>query len=326
LQIFRRAAFDVDNPATNKESSMRISSHIAAAALVMLTYNTAGAQNLTGTLQKAKETGHIVVGFQEGSIPFSYLDENQKPIGYTLDICSRIVDEVKKRINEPLLKVDYMAVTSANRIPLLLNGTIDMNCASTTNTADRKKQVDFANSHFISTDKFLAKKADGLQTLDDLKGKSVVTVSGSVEINEVNKLNVDRNLGMKVLAAKDQIEAFLMLETGRAQAYVMDDVQLSIAAARAKAPADYALSSATLSDPMPYGIVIRKDDELFKALANRVTAALYTSPEINTLYAKWFQSPVPPNGVNFNYPVDPILQSAFAHPSDSPNPEDYKIK
>ena len=299
---------------------MRPTKALLAFAIIV---SPAWAGELTGTLQKIKETNKIVIGFQEASVPFSYLDENQKPIGYTVDICLKIVDAAKKELGLPNLAVEFTPVTASNRIPLLLNGTIDLNCASATNNAERQKQVAFANTHFLTASRFVSKKSQNLNTIDDLKGKTVVSVAGSTNINQVNKVNGERNLGMRVLAAKDQLEAFLMLATDRAQAYVLDDVQLAVAVARSKDPSAYRISPDAFSKPEPYGIILRKDDAPFKALADRATAELYQSPEIETLYKKWFQSPVPPNGINFNYPMPASLHKSFQKPSSSADPDVY---
>ena len=294
--------------------------------LTLLLGSPAFAQGLTGTLQKAKETNTIVIGYQEGSIPFSYLDANQKPIGYTIEICLKIAEEVKKQINSPDMKVEYTPVVASNRIPLLLNGTIDMNCASATNNAERQKQVAFVNSHFLTATRFIAKKTSNVKTFDDLKGKTVVSIAGSTNIAQLNKANTDRSLGLNIISAKDQLESFLMVETDRAIAYVMDDIQLVVAAARSKEPLGYYISSEALSQPEPFGIIIRKDDPAFKALADKVTAAFYTSPEIEAHYKKWFLSPIPPAGVNFNSPMTDELRQAFKTPTSSPDPADYALK
>jgi glutamate/aspartate transport system substrate-binding protein len=295
---------------------------ICAAAL-LVTLHPAVASDLGGTLQKVKETQKITIGFQEASIPFSYLDGNQKPVGYTLDICSKIVDAVKRELSLPQLKVEFMPVTASNRIPLLLNGTIDMNCASATNNAERQKQVAFANSHFLTANRFMAKKSANLKTIDSLRGKTVASVAGSTNLVQLNKVNAERNLGVTVIVAKDQLEGFLLLETDRAQAYIGDDIQLAVAIARSKQPSDYAISDDAFAKPEPYGVILRKDDAPFKALADRVTAALYGSPEIETLYKKWFQSPVPPNGINFNYPMPSVVRNAFKKPSSSYDLDSY---
>ena len=281
------------------------------------------AQALTGTLEKIKETGTIVVGFRETSIPFSYLDDNQKAIGYAIDICMKIVDAVKTELNMPGLKVQTMGVTSSNRIPLMANGTIDLECASTTNNADRQKQVAFTNTHFLTASKFVAKKSSNIADINGLRGKTVVSVAGTSNIVQLNQFNATRKLGITVLAAKDVVEAFLMVETDRAVAFVMDDVILSALIAGSKEPAQFVINDDPFSKPEPYGIMLRKDDAPFKALADRATAALYASPAITGIYDKWFLAPVPPKGLNYNVPIGAALQNEFKHPTSSPNPDDY---
>ena len=281
------------------------------------------AQGPAGTLEKVKETGAIVLGFRETSIPFSYLDDNQKPVGYALDICMRIVDAVKTELNMPALKVQTMGVTSSNRIPLMANGTIDLECASTTNNADRQKQVSFTNTHFLTASKFVAKKSSNIANIDGLRGKTVVSVAGTSNIVQLNQFNTARKLGITVLAAKDVVEAFLMVETDRAVAFVMDDVILSSLIAGSKDPSQFVINDDPFSKPEPYGIMLRKDDPQFQAVADKATAALYASPEIATIYAKWFLSPVPPKGLNYNVPIAPSLRYEFTHPTNSPNPDDY---
>jgi glutamate/aspartate transport system substrate-binding protein len=281
------------------------------------------AEELTGTLQKVKETKKITLGYQEASVPFSYLDGNQKPIGFAMDICLKIVDAVKKQLGMPDIAVEFTPVTSSTRIPLMVNGTLDLHCSATTNNADRQKQVAFTNSHFLSATRFAAKKASKVNAIDDLKGKSVTAVAGSVNLNQLIKVNTERNLGINILPAKDQAEGFLMLETDRAQAYALDDVQLAVAIARSKDPSLYMLSTEAFSKPEPFGIMLRKDDAPFKALADRATAELYQSPEIEVMYRKWLESPVPPNGLNFNVPMSSALRNAFKKPSSSADPDAY---
>lgn len=281
------------------------------------------AADLGGTLEKVKDTGTIVMGFRETSIPFSYLDDNQKPIGYAIDICARIIDAVRTELNMPGLKLQTMGVTSSNRIPLMANGTIDLECASTTNNADRQKQVAFTNTHFLTASRFVAKKASHIANIDGLKGKTVVSVAGTSNIVQLNQFNAARKLGITVLAAKDVVEAFLMVETDRAVAFVMDDVILSAQIAGSKDPSLYELNDDAFSKPEPYGIMMRKDDPQFKALADKATAALYASPEITAIYDKWFLNPVPPKALNYNVPLGAALKHEFAHPTNSPNPDDY---
>jgi len=281
------------------------------------------ADELSGTLQKIKETGAITIGYRETSLPFSYIDDNQKPLGFALEICDKIVDEIKATLKLDKLDVKLTPVSSATRIPLIGNGTIDLECASTTNNIERQRLVSFSPTYFLTANRFVAKVSSGLKTIDDLKGKTVASTSGTTNIKQLFEANTARQLGMNILTAKDNAEGFLMVENGRADAYVMDDILLAGLVASAKTPSDYAISTDQFSMPEPYGIMLRKDDPAFKAVVDRATTKLYTSPEITALYAKWFMSPVPPKGVNFNFPMTPVLQKAFAHPNDSGDPKAY---
>ncbi|MBR0827597.1 amino acid ABC transporter substrate-binding protein [Bradyrhizobium manausense] len=297
----------------------------AAILSVAVLASPAAAEELSGTLQKIKETKRITLGYQEASVPFSYLDGDQKPVGFALDICLRIVDVTKKQLSMPDIAVEFLPVTSSNRIPLMVNGTLDLHCSATTNNADRQKQVAFTNTHFLSATRFAAKKAAKINTIDDLKGKAVTAVAGSVNLTQLAKVNTERNLGINIQPAKDQAEAFLLLETDRAQAYALDDVQLAVAIARSKEPSLYMISEETFSKPEPYGIMLRREDAPFKALADRATTELYASPEIEVLYKKWLQSPTPPNGLNYNVPMSAALKNAFKKPSSSFDPDVYDI-
>ena len=295
-----------------------------AAFAVALSAGPALAQELTGTLKNIKDTGAITLGFRDSSIPFSYLDDNQKPVGFAMDICYKIVDAVKKELKLDKLEVKLNPVTSATRIPLMANGTIDLECGSTTNNADRQKQVAFTNNHYLTASRYVFKKSSGLKSIDDLKGKSVVSTAGTTNIKQLTEANVARNLGANIIPAKDNAEAFLMVDTDRAVAFVMDDILLAGLVATAKDPSIYAISKDAFSKPEPYGIMIRKDDPAFKKLVDGAVAEIYTSGEGQKLYDKWFTSAVPPKGLNLNTPISPELKVEFAKPSDSPNPDDYK--
>jgi glutamate/aspartate transport system substrate-binding protein len=280
------------------------------------------AQN-SGTLQKIKETGVVVIGHRDSSVPFSYLDENQKPVGYATDICMRVVEAIKTELKLPKIEVRLNPVTSATRIPLVANGTVDLECGSTTNNAERQKQVAFTNTHFLTASRFVSKKADKIGKIDDLKGKTVVSTSGTTNIKQLNEANTQRNLGVNIIAAKDHAEAFLMVETGRASAFVMDDILLASLVASSKDPKAYVISDDAFSKPEPYAIMLRRDDPSFKALVDKATAALYKSAEGQALYEKWFMKPINSARLNLNVPMSPALKKAFAAPSDSPNPEAY---
>ena len=284
----------------------------------------ANAQELTGTLKNIKETGAITLGFRDSSIPFSYLDDNQKPIGYAMDICYKIVDAVKKELKLDKLEVKLNPVTSSTRIPLLANGTIDLECGSTTNNAERQKQVSYTNTHFLTASRYVSKKSGKINSIDDLKGKSVVSTSGTTNIKQLTEASAERKLGINIIPAKDHAEAFLMVETDRAVAFVMDDILLASLVAGSKAPDDYVISKDAFSKPEPYGIMLRKDDPAFKKVVDAATAALYTGGEGQKIYDKWFTQKVPPKGLNLNVPIGAELKNEFAKPSDSPDPDSYK--
>jgi glutamate/aspartate transport system substrate-binding protein len=296
---------------------------LLTAALVAGVAAPAHADELTGTLKKLKDTGTITLGVRDSSLPFSYLDEKQKVVGYTIDICMKVVDEIKSELKLDKLEVKENFVTSSTRIPLMANGAIDLECGSTTNNADRQKQVAFSNSHFLTASRFASKKSEKMDKVDDLKGKSVVSVSGSVNLVQLNKANAARALGVNVLTAKDVAEAFLLLETDRAQAFVMDDIQLVTMIAASKDPSIYTVSSDAFSDPEPFGIMLRKDDSPFKAVVDRATSKLYKSAEIEKIYNRWFMEPIPPRGLVINVPMPASMKKSFQSPSDSPDPAAY---
>jgi glutamate/aspartate transport system substrate-binding protein len=285
----------------------------------------ANGEELSGTLKKVKETGAITIGYRDSSIPFSYLDDNQKPIGFAIDICYKIVEAVQKELKLDKLKVELNPVTSSTRIPLLANGTIDMECGSTTNNPERLKQVWFTNTHFLTATRFVSKKSSNLASIDDLKGKSVASTSGTTNIKQLTETNAARALGINIIPAKEHAESFLLVETDRAVAAVLDDILLASFVAGSKDPGAYVISSDAFSKPEPYGIMLRKDDVGFKKVADAATAALYQSGEGQKLYDKWFMQKIPPKGLNLNTPIGPELKHEFSKPSDSPDPDSYKV-
>jgi glutamate/aspartate transport system substrate-binding protein len=239
-------------------------------------------------------------------------------------MCYKIVDAVKKELKLDKLEVKLNPVTSSTRIPLLANGTIDLECGSTTNNAERQKQISFTNTHFLTASRFVSKKSSKIGSIDDLKGKSVVSTSGTTNIKQLTEANAARNLGVNIIPAKDHAEAFLMVETDRAVAFVMDDILLASLVAGSKEPDSYVISKDAFSKPEPYGIMLRKDDPAFKKVVDGATAAVYTSGEGQKLYDKWFMQKIPPKGLNLNAPISPELKNEFAKPSDSPDPDAYK--
>src|SRR5262245_14404870 len=279
-----------------------------ALAAVTLAAAPLAAQEPSGTLQKIKETGSITIGHRDASIPFSYYDDRQQPVGFAMDICIRVVDALKTELKLPKIDVKFQLVTSANRIPLMANGTIDLECGSTTNNVERQKQVSFTNSHFVTASRYVTKKASKIDKIDDLKGKTVVSTSGTTNIKQLNDANNERKLGINVIPANGHAEAFLMVETGRAAAFVMDDILLASLVASSKTPDAYQISTDAFSLPEPYGIMLRRDDPAFKAVVDKATADLYKSGEAEKLYTKWFQSPIPPKGLNLNMALNPALK------------------
>lgn len=276
------------------------------------------------TLKKIRDSGAITIGHRDASIPFSYYDDKQQPVGFSLDLCAKVVDAVKAELKMPKLDVKYQLVTSANRIPLIANGTVDLECGSTTNNVARQKEVSFAITHFLTANRYVTKKASNIKSIDNLKGKTIVSTSGTTNIKQATDLNVTKNMGMNIIPANGHPEAFQMVETGRAVAFVMDDILLYTLVASSRTPNDYVISSDALSLPEPYGIMMRKDDPAFKKVVDGAIIAVYKSGEINKIYAKWFTQPVPPKGINYNVPMSAQFKNLMANPTDSGDPTVYK--
>ncbi|WP_151639287.1 transporter substrate-binding domain-containing protein [Noviherbaspirillum aerium] len=275
------------------------------------------------TLKKIKDSGTITLGVRDSSIPFSYLDDKQSYQGYSIDLCMKAVTAIQKHLGLTQLNVKMNPVTSATRIPLMANGTIDLECGSTTNNVERQKQVAFAPTTFVSGNRLLAKKTSNISSINDLKGKTLVSTAGTTSMRQVTALNTEKNLGMNILSAKDHAEGFLMVETGRAVAFLMDDILLASLAATSKSPGDYTITKDALQLE-PYGIMMRRDDPGFKKVVDDAITGVFKSGEINRIYAKWFQSPIPPKGVNLNWPMGDQLKKVIAKPTDSGEPAAYQ--
>ena len=303
---------------------MKLSKSIAILVSAGVMIAAAHAEDLTGTLKKVKDSGTLTLGVRDSSIPFSYLDDKQSYQGYSIDLCMKAATAVQKKLGLTALNIKMVPVTSATRIPLIANGTIDMSCGSATNNLERQKQVSFAPTMFVTANRLLAKKSSNIKSLNDMKGKTIVSTSGTSNLKQITELNGERHLDMKILTAKDHAEAFLMVETGRAVAFAMDDILLASLAASSKAPADYTITADALSVE-PYGIILRRDDPQFKKVVDDALAAVYQSDEINHIYSKWFLSPIPPKGINLNVPISAELKKVFAHPPDSGDPAVYAV-
>lgn len=282
----------------------------------------AHAQELTGTLAKIKKSSLITLGVRDGSIPFSYLDDNQQYQGYSIELCMKIVTSLQKRLDLNELKVVMNPVTSASRIPLMANGTIDLECGSTTNNLERQQQVAFAPTMFVIGNRMLSKKVSNIKTLADMKGKTLVATAGTSTLKQMTILNKESHLGLTILIAKDHPEAFLMMDSGRAAAEANDDILLASQMANAKNSTDYEISKEALSVE-PYGIMLRKDDPAFKVAVDDAISKLYKSDDINRIYKKWFMSLIPPRNINLNVPMSAQLKAAFTNPTDSGDPAVY---
>ncbi len=269
----------------------------------------------TGTLEKIKNSGVIVLGVRESSIPFSYLDDNQNSIGYSIDLCLKVVEAVKEQLQMPNLEVKMNPVTSQIRIPLIVNGTIDLECGSTTNTKERQQQVAFSVAHYVASVRMAVKANSGIKSLDDLDGKSVVTTAGTTSDRYIKQNKQGKQINFTNVYGKDHAESFLMLESGRAQAFVMDDVLLSGLIAQAKNPQDFAIVGTALSVE-PYSLMLRKDDPEFKQVVDNTLKNLMETGEIEQIYSNWFTKPIPPKGINLNLPMSPKLQEVFQQPTD----------
>lgn len=284
---------------------------LLAAALI----GPVAAQELTGTLKKVKETGSFTIGYRESSIPFSYLDDKQQPIGYAMDLCMKVVDAVRADLKMPNLKLNLQPVTSSNRIPLLQNGTIDMECGSTTNSVVRQQQVAFGPTYFVINVTAAVKKSSNVNALADLNGKTISTTSGTTSVPLIKAYKKTEHVTVKEIYGKDHGESFLLLADDRAAAFIMDDILLAGQIANSKSPADYKIIPESLREE-PYSMMLRKDDAQFKALVDKTVGGVMKSGEIEKIYAKWFMNPVPPKGINMNFPMTPPIREAFKNPND----------
>ncbi|MGO2278271.1 glutamate/aspartate ABC transporter substrate-binding protein [Psychrobacter sp. AOP7-D1-21] len=279
-------------------------------------------ETTNGTLQKIKDSGTIVVGHRDSSIPFSYIaDDPNQPIGYAHDLEMKVVEAVKQKLNMPDLNVRYNLITSQTRIPLVQNGTVDFECGSTTNNEERQKQVAFSNGFFEIGTRLLTKKDSGIQDFEDLKGKTLVTTAGTTSERYIRQYNDENSMDTNIISAKDHGEGFLMLENGRADAFMMDDVLLAGEKAKAKNPDEWVIVGEPQSFEI-YGCMMRKDDPEFKAVVDEALANVFSSGEISSIYDKWFLNPIPPKNVNLNFEMSDNLKALIANPHDSAQPKE----
>ncbi|MBT2302966.1 transporter substrate-binding domain-containing protein [Variovorax paradoxus] len=292
---------------------MKLSALMAA---VMLTAAVTGAQ-AADTLAKIAESGKITLAYRESSVPFSYLDGPNKPVGFSVELSNAVVEAVKKKLNKPNLQVALMPVTSQNRIPLIQNGTIDLECGSTTNNSARGKDVAFAVNHFYTGTRLLAKKSSKIKNYADLAKKTVASTTGTTNALVMRKYNTEKNLDMDIVLGKDHADAFLLVESDRAVAFAMDDILLFGLIANAKNPAEFEVVGDALQVE-PYACMLPKDDAAFKKVVDDTIVGLMKSGEFEKMYTKWFMSPIPPKNVPLNLPMSPQLRDNIKTPSDKP--------
>jgi glutamate/aspartate transport system substrate-binding protein len=286
-----------------------------------------GAPASSPTLDKIRDAGVITLGYRATSPPFAYLDSTRQPIGYSMDICQRIVEAVRQQLEMPDLDLRLTPVASATRLPLVANGTVDLECGVTTNTAERSKNVAFSVTTFVAASRLMVRKSSGIRSLEDLRGQPVATTVATTSIQYLHVVNEARDLKLKILAGLDDVEAFRLLATGRAVAFAMDDVLLksllATTAEGASAGADFQILDEALTVE-PYAISMRRDDPVFKRLVDGVITQLYHSGQIHALYRKWFQSPIPPKGLNLMMPMSEALKRVIQNPTDASDPRLYR--
>ncbi|MDH0866566.1 amino acid ABC transporter substrate-binding protein [Mitsuaria sp. GD03876] len=278
------------------------------------------------TLTRIRETGVIVIGYRPSSAPFSYLDAQLRPTGYSVDLCERVIASLRIRLNLPDLEVRRVAVGSATRIPMVSNGTLDMECGITTNTAERSRSQAFSVTIFVAETKLMTRHGEKVQSLADLRGRPVVSTIGTTSIQHLAKVNEQQGLGIRIVAGLDDPDAFQLLRSGRADAFLMDDVIIrSLLAQQGSAISadDYVISDQALTIE-PYAIGLNRDDPRFKSMVDEVLVGLFRSGEIQAIYKRWFESPLPPTGINLRMPMSAAFRRVVAQPTDSPDPERYR--
>lgn len=281
-----------------------------------LTGGSAAAEAVGGTLDKIAATKSIAIGIRDDAPPFSYRIGDGTVIGYSIDLCRIIVERLRARLKLDRIDIIEVPSTAATRFVLVKSGAVDLECATTTNNAERREHVAFSYPHFITATRFVSRRQDGLGSIRALKGHSVVSTTGTINVEQLNALNLQEKLNISVLLARRHAEAFAMVEEGRAAAFVMDAILLAALVAAAPRPADYVISQETFGAPEPYGMLMRRDDPAFKDAVNEALRQVFTSGEIDEIYAKWFTSPIPPHGHNLNLPLSAELKAAFADPRE----------
>ena len=291
-------------------------SFAAVLAAALMPFAAAQAQE-NDTLAKIKASGAITFGYRESSFGFSYLDGNLKPVGYSIEICNRIVEAVKTELKLPAIEIKYQAVTSANRMPLVQNGTVDIECGSTTNLVERQKQVAFSPDIFRYNVRMLVKADSGIRSIADLQGKTVATTTGTTSFRLLREADRGRSLEVNNLAGKDHSDSFLLVESGRAQAFVLDDILLAGQIANARNPKDFIITGESLRTENQ-SLMFRKDDPAFKAAVDDSLRRMMKSGDLEKIYAKWFVAAIPPKNTSLNLPMSTALKQLMLEPNDKP--------
>jgi glutamate/aspartate transport system substrate-binding protein len=287
----------------------------ATIALLLALPAAVHADELTGTLKKIKDNGLFVIGYRESSVPWSYLDADQKVVGYSHEVALKIFSAIKGELGMPALTLREIPITAQNRIPLMQNATIDLECNGTTNTSERRKQVAFSNTIAFTQTQLLTKKTSGIKEFEDIAGKTVAVTAGTTSERYLRKYADEKKVNVSILATKDHSQGFLMLQTDRADAFFMDRDVLGSLLARAQDKADYVITGKPQTKEA-LACMLRKDDAQFKALVDGVIAKMQTSGEAAKMYDKWFMAPIPPDGVVLNAPLTEAMKELYAHPND----------
>ncbi len=267
------------------------------------------------TLARIRERNAIVIAHRESSMPFSYLDDRKRPVGYAIDICMKVVEAVKREMKLPALNAEFLPVTPANRIAAINEGKADLECGSTTNTRERRKQVDFSIAYFIASARMVVRADSGIRNWSDLRNRKIVTTKGTTNAQTLVDRDKVRSLNITLMESRDHAEAFSMVERGQADAFAMDDVLLYALRASSRNPADFLVTGDSLSTE-PYAIMLGKDDPEFKRIVDRKVARVMNDGEIYALYDRWFKQPIPPHGINMNMPMGYLLRASIRYPSD----------
>ena len=288
---------------------------IILSLVIALAFPAAFAEETTGTLKKVKDNDLLVIGYRESSVPWSYLDANQKVVGYSHEVALKIYDAIKADLRMPDLKLREIPITAQNRISLMQNGTIDLECNGTTNTSERRKQVAFSNTIAYTQTQLLTKKKSGIREFEDIAGKFVAVTAGTTSERYLRKYSEEKQANVNVVATRDHSQGFLMLQTDRADAFFMDRDVLGSLLSRAKDKDDYVITGKPQTKEA-LACMLRKDDPQFKALVDGVIAKMQTSGEAAKMYDRWFMAPIPPDGVVLNAPLTEAMKELYAHPND----------